>query len=188
MRIGGAIPAGSGRGPRLDPLSLPVRFEANDAAADGRVRSIELHRERVVVRRAVRGMRMALNLPVHAYRGVAIRVIAPTADTDGAIAVILEHHDDALSLVLHRATDAADVMQSWQAWAQALDCPLLVHDANEPDAVRRLGDMILGEAPGRRRRRNAHKARRPSILMRRKPGCPAAEPMIHREDEIIARN
>ena len=60
--------------PRLDPFSLPVRFEAADEAADGRRRIVELHRERVVVRRSVRGMRMALNMPVAAFRGVAIRL------------------------------------------------------------------------------------------------------------------
>ena len=71
----GRIAAGSGRAwatpQRLDPFSLPVRFEAADEAADGRRRIVDLHRERVVLRRSVRGMRMALNMPVAAYRGVA---------------------------------------------------------------------------------------------------------------------
>ena len=67
--------AGSSRALRLDPFSLPVRFEAADEAADERLRIVDLHRERVVVRRSVRGMRMALNLPVAAFRGVAIRLI-----------------------------------------------------------------------------------------------------------------
>jgi hypothetical protein len=55
---------------RLDPFSLPVRF----AAADERLCIVDLHRERVVLRRSVRGMRMAVNLPVASYRGVAIRL------------------------------------------------------------------------------------------------------------------
>ena len=41
---------------RLDPLALPVRFTANDAVADERMRHIELHRERVILRRAVNVM------------------------------------------------------------------------------------------------------------------------------------
>ena len=49
----GINPAGSSRALRLDPLSLPVRFDAHDTRADGGVRQIELHRERVVLRRAV---------------------------------------------------------------------------------------------------------------------------------------
>jgi len=67
MRSGGC--AGSGRALRLDPFGLPVRFCASDAAADGRVRDIELHRERVVLRRSLSGMRMALNMPVKAFDG-----------------------------------------------------------------------------------------------------------------------
>ena len=70
MRCGGC--AGSGRDLRLDPFGLPVRFSASDAAADGRVRDIELHRERVVLRRSLHGMRMALNMPVAAYDGISL--------------------------------------------------------------------------------------------------------------------
>ena len=52
MRSGGS-PAGSSRALRLDPFSLPVRFAANDAAADERVRHVELYRKRVVVLRSL---------------------------------------------------------------------------------------------------------------------------------------
>jgi hypothetical protein len=43
---------------------LPVRFDAHDSRADGGLRQIELHRERVVLRRAVHGMQMAVNVRV----------------------------------------------------------------------------------------------------------------------------
>ena len=69
--LGGAS-AGSSRTARLDPLALPVRFTANDAVADERVRHVELHPERVILRRAVQGMRIALNVPVQAFRGAAV--------------------------------------------------------------------------------------------------------------------
>jgi hypothetical protein len=36
------------------------------------VRAAELHRERVVMRRALRGMRMALNMPVAAFDGISL--------------------------------------------------------------------------------------------------------------------
>src|SRR5882757_7112797 len=68
--ISRAMPAGSSRDERLDPFTLPARFEVSDTAADGRKRSVTLTHERVVVRRAVRGMRMAVNLPVSSYLGV----------------------------------------------------------------------------------------------------------------------
>src|SRR5580704_1917340 len=73
---------------RLDPFSLPVRFEAADEAADECRRVIDLHRERVVVRRSVRGMSMALNLPVAAFRGVAIRTLGKAGQPPSAISVV----------------------------------------------------------------------------------------------------
>src|SRR5579862_4597821 len=93
---GGLDPAGSSRSLRLDPFSLPHRFEATDAEADGSVRFIELTRERVVLRRSVRGMLMAVNLPVAAYLGVALRV-APSADAEAeTVALELAHRDGGL--------------------------------------------------------------------------------------------
>ena len=85
------MPAGSSRGERLDPFALPLRFEATDHTADERVRVVELHRERVVLRRALHGIKMAVNLPVAAYLGVAIRIEPPADETAGAVAVVLEH-------------------------------------------------------------------------------------------------
>jgi hypothetical protein len=43
------------------------------------VRLVELHPERVVLRRAVRGIKMTVQLPVAAYLGVAIRLVPPDA-------------------------------------------------------------------------------------------------------------
>jgi len=55
-------PAGShlrvGRALRLDPFALPVRYPAKDSGRTGKcARWITINRERVVLRRAVRGMR-----------------------------------------------------------------------------------------------------------------------------------
>ena len=119
----GRFAAGSSRALRLDPFSLPVRFEAADEAADGRRRVIDLHRERVVVRRSVRGMRMALNLPVAAFRGVAIRLTGAAGAPPTSIAVVLEHGDPALSLPLfssstsrrHRRRMAVLGPRAWSA-------------------------------------------------------------------------
>src|SRR5215831_11892182 len=77
---------------RLDPFSLPARFSTADETADEGLRIVDLHRERVVLRRALSGMRMAVNLPVAAYRGVAIRLDA-TTETPPFVAVTLEHAD-----------------------------------------------------------------------------------------------
>ena len=146
--IGRVTPAGSSRDERLDPFALPVRFEVSDAAADGRVRLVELTRERVVVRRAVRGMLMAVNLPIAAYLGVALRIEPPAGTAPGAVAVVLEHRDGALSLPLYRADDGTDIVAEWQSWARVLELPLLVAEADgrlrEPFA--RIGALRVARA------------------------------------------
>ena len=190
MRVGGS-PAGSSRALRLDPFALPVRFSAADAAADERVRDVELHRERVVVRRAVRGMRMALNLPVSAFLGVAIRMLPPEGETQAAVAVMLEHKDPSLALPLFMSPESDDVMAQWQSWSRVLGLPLLVAEADgdlrEPFA--RLGQIRIHAPRQRRRRRGPLKRRRPSILLRRRPGrITETTPVRRGEREIIARN
>jgi len=106
----GRIAAGSSRVSRLDPFSLPVRFEAADEAADEQRRIIDLHREHVVVHRSVRGMRMALNLPVTTFRGVAIRLNGNACEPPTAIDVVLEHGDPALSLPLFSSSACDDIV------------------------------------------------------------------------------
>jgi len=178
---------------RLDPFSLPVRFTAADEAADERLRVVDLHRERVVLRRSVRGMRMALNLPVAAFRGVAIRLFFAEADKmPSRIAVVLEHGDPALSLPLFSATESDDIVAEWQSWGRVLGLPLLVAetDGSLREPFDRLGAFLRIEAPTwRRRRRGAIARRRPARLMRRRPGALPDTPLVHRgEREIIARN
>ncbi len=180
----GRCRAGSGRALRLDPFALPVRYVASDSAADGRVREIELHRERVVVRRSLAGMRMALNLPVAAWAGVGLRLAA------GEVAVVLAHKDPGLALPLFLSDEPDDVTAVWRSWGAVLGLPLLVEDEDgwhEPFA--RLGSLRIARPRPRRRRRGILKCRRPSILMRRARGELTAATLVHRgEREIIARN
>jgi hypothetical protein len=189
MVLGGAMPVGSSRS-RLDPLALPVRFTAKDAGADERLRQVELDRERVVLRRAVRGIRMAVNLPVTAFLGIALRLIPSDGDAPELVAVSLEHRDAALSVPLFAASDSDDVVAEWQLWARVLRLPLLV--ANLDGTLRTpfpgIGHVRVNATAPRRRRRTALKTRRPAILMRRRPGTLPARPGVYRgEREIIAR-
>lgn len=168
---GGSNPAGSSRVERLDPLSLPASFETHDVRADGGVRRVELDRDRVTLRRAVHGMRMAINIRISEFQGLALRTI------DGAPTVILKHRDPSLSVPL--AVGEEDVEGEWRTWSEALALPQIVDRAVPSTA----------EPALRRRRRNAIKRRRASILMRRKVGRPLATMDVHRDErEIIARN
>ncbi|TWB06254.1 DUF6101 family protein [Bradyrhizobium stylosanthis] len=164
----GVNPAGSSRSLRLDPLSLPVRFDAHDPRADGYTRQIELHRERVVLRRAVRGMQMAINVRVSDFTGVALR------GNDEAQALVLVHRDPSLSVPLLVGAEADELAQAWAVWSEIFALPQLDEGARKPAA--------------RRRRANAIRARRPKFLMRRRVAM-TRDLSVHREErEIIARN
>lgn len=188
MRSGGK-PAGSSRAQRLDPFSLPARFAAADAAADERVRLVELYRERVVVRRSVAGMRMALNMPVAVFTGVAIRVRLD--ETHASAVVVLEHEDPSLSLPLFESDEADDAFAEWRAWGNVLGLPLLVAEDDgvlrEPFA--RMGGVRVNAVQPRRRRRGELKRRRASLPLRRAIGkITEATPVYRGEREIIARH
>ena len=173
---------------RLDPFSLPARFTTADAAADEGLRVVDLHRERVILRRALSGMRMAVNLPVAAYRGVAIRLDA-TSETPPFVAVTLEHADASLSLPLFASTDTDDIVAEWQIWGRVLGLPLLIADTDGTiqEAFARIGQLRIAAPTWRRRRRSAIARRRPSRLLRRPAGRADIASVIHRgEREIIA--
>jgi hypothetical protein len=180
MRSGGC-PAGSGRALRLDPFALPVRYAAGEAAADGGTREIELHRERVVVRRSLSGMRMALDIPIAAFAGVGLRLAADEAT------VVLMHKDPGLALPLFQSDEPDDVTAVWRSWGAVLGLPLLVDGWDDP--LERPVAVKIARPRPRRRRRSVLRRRRPSILMRRASGRLTVETPVHRgEREIIARN
>ena len=116
---------------RLDPLSLPLSFHAHDTRADGGVRRIELHRERVVLHRAVKGMRMAINVRVSDFLGVALRGL------DDAQMLVLAHRDPALNIPLCVSSDHEEIASAWQMWSDILALPLLAEEspANRPPAA-----------------------------------------------------
>lgn len=184
---GGPAPAGSSRALRLDPFSLPLRFSAGDAGADERKRDVELHRERVIVRRRVRGMAMTLDLPMADFLGVSLRVIR--RGKVETVCLTLEHRDSDLSITLYRSGNSDDVVAEWQSWAQALQRPLLIADDGGAlhELFARLGPLRLGVIAARRRRRTPMKGRRPSIGWRRRQMV--ASGLVHRgEREITPRD
>lgn len=188
MSVG--APFGSSRALRLDPFALPVRYAARDGGADGQIRQVELDRDRVVLRRAVRGIRMNVGVPVTEFRGVSMRLLPAEGEEPAATAVMLEHRDGGLSVPLFMAADGSDLVAEWKSWGRVLGLPLLVveGDGSLREPFQRIGGIGVGAPSPRRRRRAAIKWRRPRFLMRRKVGRPAAEPRVHREREIIARN
>ena len=169
----GRMAGGSSCVQRLDPFSLPVRFSAADEAADQRLRIVDLHRERVVFRRSVRGMRMTLNLPVKAFRGIAIRLLPDEPIKFQARSRWCSN--TATPPCRCRCSPRAasdDILAEWQSWGRVLGLPLLVVEADgslrEPFA--RLGAVRIEPPTWRRRRRNAIARRRPFRVLRRRSG------------------
>jgi hypothetical protein len=169
--ISGINPAGASRVKGGDPLSLTRSVQAHDTRADGGVRRVELHRERVVLHRAVQGMRMAINVRVRDFLGVALRGI-----DDDAQMLVLVHRDPALNIPLCVSSDHEEIATAWQMWSDILALPLLAEDDHSEPAARR-------------RRHNAIRARRPKFLVRRRAGDLLNPANIHQgEREIIARD
>lgn len=186
MRCGGC--AGSGRALRLDPFGLPVRFSATDTTADGLLRNVELHRERVVLRRSVRGMRMALNMPIAAFDGISLSLLPREGAAADILAVMLKHSDPALTLPLFLTSQPLEALAEWRAWSEVLGMPrVLAEKRSGSVSIAHLGQLHMPRP--RRRRRSALKARRPSILLRRGFGKITEATIVHRDErEIIARN
>jgi hypothetical protein len=165
----GGAPAGSSRALRLDPLSLPIRFVAHDGRADGGIRQIELHRERVILHRAVAGMRMAVNIRIADFRGIECRRLG-----DARMLVLL-HRDPSLSVPLLIGVDPNEIADAWSAWSEILDLPQLHDDRRDPAE--------------RRRRHHIISRRRPRFLVRRRTSALLHAPRnFAGEREIIARN
>ncbi|WP_031335256.1 DUF6101 family protein [Rhodopseudomonas sp. B29] len=174
IQTGGAS-AGSSRALRLDPLSLPVRFDAHDVRADGGLRQIELHRERVILRRAIGGMRMAVNVRVSDFRGIGCRGLDDDSG-DAARMLVLLHRDPSLSVPLFVSDDAEEIEIAWQSWSEIFGLP-------------RLPDEKPREPAQRRRRHHVISKRRPRFLVRRRAGHLLAAPQSFAgEREIIARS
>jgi hypothetical protein len=153
---------------RHSPLSLPISFRAHDARADGFVRQVELHREREVLHRAVRGMQMSVKLRVSDFLGISVRSVK-----DGEM-LVLAHRDPSLNIPLCITAATDELAAAWQLWSDVFALPMLQDSSREPAQ--------------RRRRRNVIRTRRPKFLLRRRIGGLLDEAKTYRgEREIIAR-
>ncbi len=140
--------------------------------ADGGTRQIEINRERVVVRRAISGITMTVQVRIREFLGIACR------ETDAGQALVLTHRDPSLSVPLIVTPDDAEIEHAWMMWSDLFALPQIDEESD-----------IAREPAPRRRRHHIIKARRPKFLVRRKPGYTSTSATIHRnEREIIARH
>lgn len=173
-----ATPAGAGFTP------------AADRRADGHHRMVSLSRDTVRIDRRIDGIAMRVAVPVSAYRGVALSLIA---DGAGALHYQLHllHRDQDLSVILDCAGDDADILADWRLWSRFFRLPALVERraglVEQADLT--LGGLLVGPAGPSRRAPRFRSKRRPSFLARRKAGNDRLSALCHLgEREIIARS
>jgi Family of unknown function (DUF6101) len=147
-------------------LTLP------DSRADDRRRKVELTRQRIILRRTVEGIAMHLQLPISAYRGVAL-CLSEAAGGDAHFELRLVHSDPEMCIRLARGEEEKAIIADWRSWLSFFALPpLLERELGcyvAADGLSRLG--ALGVGISRPRRRNATIAnRRGRFGLRRKTG------------------
>ncbi|WP_298984868.1 DUF6101 family protein [uncultured Roseibium sp.] len=173
------------------PGCLPVRFQQRLEARPGTPSlpaDILLDRDRAIIKRRVAGVPVNLVVPTEAFDGVMVRIIPGEVPGEIQAALILKHHDSALSITLAETENSDDLAVLWSRWAQVFNLPMLVCDLGgkvKPiDAFR----AVPAAQPAPRRQLRMLTGRRPRFLNKRAVGKPAATSVCHsREREIIAR-
>lgn len=140
-----------------------------DRRADGGARRIRVTRSDVLISRFLRGVAMMIAVPVSAYRGVVLDVLA-SEDGLPRYVLSLTHRDPDLDILLAETRDGGSVAADWKHWAAWLGLPRLAGEDGETSPLDgALGAVDAGAPLGRRRDVNVSK-RRPRFLTRRKGG------------------
>jgi hypothetical protein len=146
----------AGNAPREETLLVQ-----RDWRADGGARRVRVTRSGVLIARRVSGVDMMISVPLPAYKGVALDVVA---GDDGAprYRLSLAHRDGDLDVLLAETQDSCDAAADWKFWSSWLSLPR-IEAAN--------GDGSEAGPALRARRNNAAVwSRRPRFLTRRKGG------------------
>ncbi len=144
-------------------------FVQRDRRADGGARRISVTRSDVLISRRLDGVAMVITVPISAYRGVALDVLA-AEDGLPRYVLSLTHRDSDLDILLAETKDGGAVAADWKHWAAWLGLPRLAGEDGELRSLDgALGGVDAGAPIGRRRDVNVLK-RRPRFLTRRKGG------------------
>jgi hypothetical protein len=160
-----------------------LNFEAADARADGRRRTVSLSRDLVIIARRREGVLMRIALRPRAFRGVLLRVVALEAGVF-QYQISLEHRDTELNVVLASCDSVSEAEAAWRSWARFVGAPALVErEEGRYDEVFVAGRMQVETYP--RRRGRGVGARRPRFLARRKTGRKELMAPLTRERELF---
>ena len=171
--------------PSLSNDAMPLQIEACDPRADNHQRVIEVARDRVVIRRTVAGVAMAVRVASTAYLGVSLRV-SSLRDGRFLYQARLLHRDPDLSVPLAEGNDQEAIEARWREWVLFLRLPALVGRSETSDVEVNLEVTDLARRrPAPRRRSKAVAARRARFLLRRQVGRSPSMPAIDRVRPIV---
>lgn len=181
------VEAANDASPARRPVTLPAGVSL--AGRRDRAMSVDISTDVVTVRPSA-AMAVAAPRPLSSFRGVAVTV--RRGEIEPVFNLSLLHENPRLSIPLSTGTEAAAVAREWQAWAKALDLPLIAVEADGTvhAELTALG-VVLAERPSPRRKGSPLVGRRSIVARRRRDrttACPAdALRTFAGEREIIAR-
>ena len=160
-----------------------LKWDAPDARADGRKRTVSLTRDLIVIARERQGVSMRIALRPAAFTGVLLRFAAIDGGGFG-YEVSLLHPDPDLAVSLAHCDDEAEALRAWKAWARFVGAPALVERVEGEYERAAIGAAPSG--PFDHHRVHGVGARRPRFLANRKAGCPECVVRVEREAELFS--
>lgn len=183
-----AQPVWAGQEFRLDPMRLPQSVSYAARTGDKFV-EITVDYKGAVLKRLNDCAEACFNiaLPNRAFTGVAARAV-DTGPDSALVTLELLHQDETLCVPLRVGHELADIAKDWQLWADLLDLPMMIVDAD--GIARTLEDsarQVVMNDPHNRRHSAMFAERRPRFLARRRLGSLGVRLTVGGK-EIIARN
>lgn len=160
-------------------------FTCDDSRADGLIRRVRVEASHVAIARRFKGIAMRLDVPVAAFRGVALSVQAGQSGAP-CFELTLLHHDADLNVVLAQAASQQQLAAGWDGWSRFFAIPKLVE--RRAGVYERFDDKQAAARFAPRRRCSLTRQRRGKFAARRKSGISARMQQRFVEAEMIARN
>ncbi len=140
-----------------------------DRRADNGSREVILSRKGVSIARRLNGVAMFIQVPVSAYRGIALE-IEPTHNGAAAYRLALAHPDPDLDILLVETQDSIAVAADWKYWASFLRLPRLTSRESGFEPLDSTIGGVVARRSSARRGASSVARRRPRFLARRKVG------------------
>ena len=139
-----------------------------DPRADGGKRDVTLTARSVRIDRSLHGIRMKIQVPAQAYKGVTLG-LEETLSGRLCFKVALRHRDHDLDVLLVETFDETEAMAMWRGWAEHLSLAMIAE--REDGALELIGQPRNARRPSAHRRGNrATRRSRGRFVRRRRTG------------------